>query len=559
MKTKIIAIALILFTSILSAGQIQPLQVLPVSDDAKATGGVINDSAKLIVENGAFLVVSGAGNYFSAGTGSAPGAGTINLSGNFVNNNTSGQPIASNSTVNFSGTVLQTISGSPITFGNVSFTNPVGIDIACDTQIAGNLNVDADAGTIAMTDFDFGVTGTVTGTPEIVVTGSGAVGNVGANANISIDSPQPTGLPSIMNTLDVNPGAANTYNLPNSTSVANLTFISGGLMMGANTLLLRDTDLALSGAGTLRGMIYSLSNTPGFTGDNGSINKTWSIAGSGVGNINITFRWQDGENNGNIFTSGTAHIFRHNGSSWINVANGSIEVMEGYNTITMSLGLGAKADGDYTINGDDQTLPVELSSFTALPSAQMNITLNWTTQSETGMCGYYVYRNTNNSLTDAINLNRFVSAENSSGEHTYTYTDEDILDYGIYYYWLQAMDTDGSFTFHGPVSVILEQDNPDTPPQIPTETRLQRVYPNPFNPTTTFSYSLETAQTVSFTIYNSKGQRVQEITRSHAAGGNYQLIWDGRAENGTALSSGIYQVVFRAGNHKSTCKVSLLK
>ena len=70
-----------------------------------------------------------------------------------------------------------------------------------------------------------------------------------------------------------------------------------------------------------------------------------------------------------------------------------------------------------------------------------------------------------------------------------------------------------------------------------------RNYPNPFNPTTTFSFSLITEHTESteLVIYNLKGQKVKSLpvyqfTNSQV----HQITWNGTDENGQQVSSGIY-------------------
>jgi len=65
-------------------------------------------------------------------------------------------------------------------------------------------------------------------------------------------------------------------------------------------------------------------------------------------------------------------------------------------------------------------------------------------------------------------------------------------------------------------------------------------YPNPFNPTTTISFTLpETGQT-SLTVYNVSGQKVRELASGTLSAGMHSVVWDGRDMNGNQVSSGIY-------------------
>ena len=73
-------------------------------------------------------------------------------------------------------------------------------------------------------------------------------------------------------------------------------------------------------------------------------------------------------------------------------------------------------------------------------------------------------------------------------------------------------------------------------------------YPNPFNPTTTISFSVaQSPSTVEIDIYNLKGQKVKTLecsnyfaanTRNSCS--NYTVTWDGTNQAGEMVSSGIY-------------------
>jgi len=215
-----------------------------------------------------------------------------------------------------------------------------------------------------------------------------------------------------------------------------------------------------------------------------------------------------------------------------------------------------KADGDVEVALplDAETLPVELSSFTVAPNSQNNsLVLTWVTQSETNLSGYYIYRNILADLASASNLNVFVPATNTALSHTYTHEDTELEGSGIHWYWLQSVDLDGSNHYFGPVSIAFE-DPGQTPPVFPLETKLRMVYPNPFNPETTLSYSVKEAVEVELRIYNQRGQRVHDIRRKHVQPGVYDYVWF--ADN---LSSGIYLFQFSSGRIRETRKILLLK
>lgn len=70
--------------------------------------------------------------------------------------------------------------------------------------------------------------------------------------------------------------------------------------------------------------------------------------------------------------------------------------------------------------------------------------------------------------------------------------------------------------------------------------KLDSNHPNPFNPTTTISYSLaENNYDSQIEIYNVKGQKVRSFQLEDKIGKN-SIIWDGKDTNDKSVSSGVY-------------------
>lgn len=119
----------------------------------------------------------------------------------------------------------------------------------------------------------------------------------------------------------------------------------------------------------------------------------------------------------------------------------------------------------YAVLNDNHTIPVELSSFTGLLTAEHTVRLQWTTESETNLVGYKLYRNESNDLASAIQAPMLIEATNTSTTQTYAYADSEVENHTTYYYWLNSISLDGSSQYHGPVSVTVEYD--EEPPVIP--------------------------------------------------------------------------------------------
>lgn len=207
----------------------------------------------------------------------------------------------------------------------------------------------------------------------------------------------------------------------------------------------------------------------------------------------------------------------------------------------------------------DITLPVELSSFTAVPYAQSMVKLTWVTQTETGVSGYVIYRGTNSSITEAAQISSLIEASNTSYQQTYSFIDNELTDNGTYYYWLQSRDLDGSSAYHGPVIVEFGGiDNPGTP-DITERTALRAVYPNPFNPTAYIKYYLAEAAGVTVNIYNSRGQLIRTFDDGIRQPGEHQLVWDGRDNRNVACSTGVYFFRMISGDQTYTRKALMIK
>jgi hypothetical protein len=89
--------------------------------------------------------------------------------------------------------------------------------------------------------------------------------------------------------------------------------------------------------------------------------------------------------------------------------------------------------------------------------------------------------------------------------------------------------------------------------------RLEQCFPNPFNPSTTIAYSIKEAGNVSLTIYDVAGHRVRELANERRDRGAYQVVWDGRNDNGAPVSSGVYFYKLVAKSFTDTKKMTLLK
>lgn len=90
-------------------------------------------------------------------------------------------------------------------------------------------------------------------------------------------------------------------------------------------------------------------------------------------------------------------------------------------------------------------------------------------------------------------------------------------------------------------------------------TKLFSNYPNPFNPTTTLSYSLSAKSKVTLDIFNIKGQKIVTLEDDEKVSGLHSIVWNGKDSNGRSVSSGVYFYKLNVGDETKTNKMILMK
>lgn len=94
----------------------------------------------------------------------------------------------------------------------------------------------------------------------------------------------------------------------------------------------------------------------------------------------------------------------------------------------------------------------------------------------------------------------------------------------------------------------------DDLPGLPTIHQLGQNQPNPFNPKTSISYAIPTAELVNLRLYDINGRLVRTLLSDVQNPGFYEYVLDGRG-----MSSGVYFYRLEAGSFTETKKMVLLK
>ena len=85
-------------------------------------------------------------------------------------------------------------------------------------------------------------------------------------------------------------------------------------------------------------------------------------------------------------------------------------------------------------------------------------------------------------------------------------------------------------------------------------------FPNPFNPTTTISFSLPEDSDVELSIFNIKGQKIRSLLNNQITAGEHSIVWNGKDASGKKISSGVYLYKLNVnGKSEEVRKCLLLK
>jgi len=234
---------------------------------------------------------------------------------------------------------------------------------------------------------------------------------------------------------------------------------------------------------------------------------------------------------------------------WNAVQNSGVEISF---TVTAAKDI---EDLPIILGESDPTLPVELSYFAATLTAENFVNIAWTTQTETNMNGFNIYRNEGSeNLAGAIQI-AYIPATNTSTTQNYKHIDREVENGHTYYYWLECVEMNNHSTFNGPSPVYV--DGP-TPPVLPEYTTMQNAYPNPFRAGdgTTIKVDVKAGDTGTVTIYNILGQVVKTFPVTQ---GTNNLTWNARDSKGNLCGNGIYFYKLSTNSLNQTKKMVIVK
>ena len=91
--------------------------------------------------------------------------------------------------------------------------------------------------------------------------------------------------------------------------------------------------------------------------------------------------------------------------------------------------------------------------------------------------------------------------------------------------------------------------------QIPYNSYIAGLYPNPFNPSVSIDYYISNYQEVSIFILDVRGREVEEIVMGYKNIGRHKILWYPKK----SLSSGVYLVVLKTDDSVQTQKITFIR
>ena len=70
--------------------------------------------------------------------------------------------------------------------------------------------------------------------------------------------------------------------------------------------------------------------------------------------------------------------------------------------------------------------------------------------------------------------------------------------------------------------------------------KIQNIYPNPFNPTTSLRFDLPEVSSITLTIYNMLGQKIKTFNMNSISAGSHSIKWNATNDLGYPVGAGVY-------------------
>ena len=178
----------------------------------------------------------------------------------------------------------------------------------------------------------------------------------------------------------------------------------------------------------------------------------------------------------------------------------------------------------------DDLLPIRFGKVSAEAKAGSGVQVTWTTLSETACYGFEIERS-DHAAEGFMSISGLIPGHGTTAS-THTYTFLDPAGTSGKFYRVREIDTNGAdwlseTVVSTGVSTVLEAAS--------TRASDFRSFPNPFNPTTTVTFTLKASAIVTLSVYDMLGKRIKTLATGRCEAGPHSLRWDA-----SGSPSGVY-------------------
>lgn len=94
----------------------------------------------------------------------------------------------------------------------------------------------------------------------------------------------------------------------------------------------------------------------------------------------------------------------------------------------------------------------------------------------------------------------------------------------------------------------------ETPAELPARPTLLRIFPNPFNPSTTIEYLVQSRAEVQLSVYDLRGRPIRTLAAGTREPGTYREVFDA-----TGLAAGVYWCRLTVGSYRESRRMVFVK
>lgn len=88
---------------------------------------------------------------------------------------------------------------------------------------------------------------------------------------------------------------------------------------------------------------------------------------------------------------------------------------------------------------------------------------------------------------------------------------------------------------------------------------VNKIYPNPFNPSTTIEFSVPKPGPATVRIYDLQGRLVSTLVNEALGAGVYRVRWNGKSDDGRDLSSGVYFARVESSRSRASARLMMVR